>query len=99
MRSYRNHFLTTIAEWDKKSLTCAGAIPELAAGYIRVMHDECTYYANSDQSFFWGDNKTNVLRQKSRASIMVSDFIDEVSGYVKDSQDQARLLLEVHREG
>ena len=64
------------------------------------MHDECTYYANSDQSFFWGDNETNVLRQKSLgASIMVSDFIDEVSGYVKDSQDQARLLLEVHREG
>ena len=100
---YRNNFLTTMAEYDKKSLTCDGAIPELAAGekaYIRVVHDECTYYANCDQSFFWGDEETNVLRQKSLgASIMVSDFIDEVSGYIRDSQDQARLLLETHREG
>ena len=30
---------------------------------------------------------------------MVSDFIDEVGGYVRDSEDQARLLLETHREG
>ena len=30
---------------------------------------------------------------------MVSDFIDEVSGYVRDGEDQARLLLETHREG
>ena len=64
------------------------------------MHDECTYYANSDQSYFWGDSETNVLRQKSLgASIMVSDLIDEVSGYVRDGQDQARLLLETQREG
>ena len=61
---YRNNFLTTMAELDKKSLTCDGTTPELATGekpYIRVVHDECTYYANSDQSFFWGDNETNVL--------------------------------------
>ena len=64
------------------------------------MHDECTYYANSDQSYFSGDSETNVLRQKSLgASIMVSDLIDEVSGYVRDGQDQARLLLETQREG
>ena len=30
---------------------------------------------------------------------ILSDFIDEVAGYVKDDQDQARLLLETHREG
>ena len=52
------------------------------------------------QSFFWGEEHTNVLRQKSLgASIMVSDFIDEVGGFVRDSEDQARLFLETHREG
>ena len=57
-----------------------------------------TIYANSDQSYFWGDDHTNVLRQKSLgASIMVSDFIDEVRGYIRDDQDQARLLLETSR--
>ena len=30
---------------------------------------------------------------------MVSDFIDEMTGYVRDNQGQARLLLETHREG
>ena len=30
---------------------------------------------------------------------MVSDFIDEVSGYIRDDQDQARIRLETHREG
>ena len=64
------------------------------------MHDKCTYYANSDQSYFWGNDHTNVLQQKSLgASIMVSDFIDEVRGYIRDDQDQAHLLLETHREG
>jgi len=99
----RNDFLSTLFEYDKKSLTFDGTVPELAVGekpYIRVAHDECTYYANCDQSFFWGDSETNVLKQKSLGtSIMVSDFIDEVSGFVRDGQDQARLLLEIHQEG
>ena len=30
---------------------------------------------------------------------MVSDFVGEVAGYVKDLQDQARLPLETQREG
>ena len=85
-------------ELDKKS---DGSIPQLDSGekpLISVVHDECTYYANSDQTYFWGDNDTNVLRQKSLgASIMVSDFIDEVSGYVRDAYDQARLFLETQR--
>jgi len=99
----RNDFLSTLSEYDKKSLTFDGTVPELAARekpYIRVAHDECTYYANCDQSFFWGDSETNVLKQKSLGtSIMVSDFIDEVSGFVRDGQDQARLLLETHQAG
>ena len=66
---------------------------------IRVVHDECTFYANSDQSFFWGDGHTNVLRQKSLgASIIVSDFTAEVSGFVRDDEGEDRLLLETQRE-
>ena len=47
------------------SCTVNGNTPELSAGekpLIRVVHDECTYYANSSQPFFLGDNLTNVLR-------------------------------------
>ena len=94
---YRNSFLKTMEELDKRSITCDSNTPQLASGekpLIRVVHDEC------DQSYFWGDDHTNVLWQKSHGvSIMVSDFTDEVRGYIRDDQDQARLLLETHREG
>ena len=100
---YRSEFLKQMEDLDKKSITCEGNTPSLQSGekpLIRVVHDECTYYANSDQTYFWGDSETNVLRQKSLgASIMVSDFIDEVSGFIRDEQDQARLLLETQRHG
>lgn len=98
--TYRKQFLREI---DKKSLTCNSNTPVLDAGekpLIRVVHDECTFFANSDQTYFWEDDETNVLRQKSLgASIMVSDFIDEVSGYICDEQDQGRLMLETQRDG
>ena len=75
-----------MVELDKNSLTVNGNTPELSAGVkhlIHVAHDECTYYANSSQPFFRGDDLTNILRSKSLgASIMVSDFVDEVSSYV-----------------
>ena len=65
-----------------------------------MVHDESTYYANCDQSYFWGDEQTNVLQQKSLGSfIMVSDFVDEVSGFVRDGSNMARLLLETNKDG
>ena len=30
---------------------------------------------------------------------MVSDFIDEVSGFLRDEADQARLLVEINKDG
>ena len=58
-----------------------GTMPQVEFGekyLIHVVHNESTYYANCNQSFFWGDNETNVLRQKSlECSIMVSGFIDK----------------------
>ena len=42
------------------------------------------YYVNCDQSYFWGDEHTNVLKQKSLGqSIMVSDFADELNGFLQ----------------
>ena len=51
---------------------------------IRVFHDESTFYANADQSFFWGDGSKQALKQKSLGqSLMISDFVDEVSGLLQ----------------
>ena len=94
---YRDMFLIQMDDLDKKSLTCYDdSLPQLTEGerpLIRVVH-------HGDQSFFWGDEQTNVLRQKSLgSSIMVSDFIDELSGFIRDDQGEARFLLETHQEG
>ena len=102
---YRINFLARKAGYDERSITFDGIVPQLQDGerpLIRVVHDESTFNANCDQSYFWGDEGTNVLRQKSLgAGIMVSDFIDEVNGYVRleDGSQEARLYLETQKEG
>ena len=64
------------------------------------MYDESTYYANCDQSYFWGDEHTNVLKQKSSGqSIMVSDFVDNVNGFLQFNDSKARVMIEVHKDG
>ena len=78
----RNDFLAKMEECDKMSKTCDGNVPLLEGDrpHIWVVHDENTFHANCDQSFFWGNESTNVLHQKSLgAAIMVSDFVDKVS--------------------
>ena len=68
---YRKDFLAKLERLDEKSVKFDNIVPQLEAEekpLIRVVHDESTYYANCDQSYFWGDEQTNVLRQKSLGS-------------------------------
>ena len=55
-----------------------GNYPELERNgkpIIIVHHDESTFYANADQSRYWGDYYNKILKQKSLGqSIMASDF-------------------------
>ena len=96
--AYRNKFIKQLDELDKRSLKYDGVvlILEEERPLIRVVHDESTYYANSHQTFWGGDDKTSVLRQKSLgASIMVSDFIDKVGNFLRDNEEMARVSLEI----
>ena len=98
--TYRNELHKLL---DKKSIKYDGIMPSLEEGekpLIRVVHDESTYYANTNQTLFWGDCQTSVLRQKSLgSSIMVSDFIDEVGGFLQDDVESARVMLETRTDG
>ena len=68
---------------DKRFTMFDGNIPELR-GAQPLVHDESTFHANCDQSYFWGDANTNVIQQKSLgAGIIVTDFVDELSGFVR----------------
>ena len=51
-------------------------------------------------STFWNDGECQVLRQKSLvSSIMVSYFIVEGHGYLRDDKGEVRLHLETQRDG
>ena len=100
---HRKEFLSKLAELDKKTISCDGPPPQLPDGerpIIRVVHDESTYYANCDQTYFWGDDETNVIKQKSLgSSLMVSDFVDETIGFLRDDSSEARVILETSKDG
>ena len=81
----RQQFLDKLLVLDEKTRTCDinPNIPDGEKPLIRVVHNESTFYANADQSRYWCDNDSQVLKQKSLGSlIMVSDFIDEIDGYL-----------------
>ena len=67
---------------------------------IRVYHDESTFYANADQTFHWTDGSKQTLKQKSLGqAIMVSDFVEEVGGFLQYREEKACLLLEHQTDG
>ena len=96
---YRDKVLATFKELDSitvvpgnTSPTCT--CPESVKPRIRVVHDESTFYATSDHCYMWGDDETNFLKQKSlEQSIMVSDFIDGLNGYLEFQGNMARCAL------
>ena len=66
----------------------------------RIYHDESTFYANSDETFFWSNGNYVPIRSKSLGlAIMVSDFIEEKNGFLENGKDTARVYLEHSKEG
>ena len=62
---------------------------------VVFFHDESTFLCNDDQSTFWEEKGTHIIKPKSKgAGIMVSDFIDEKNGYLaltKEEYDRAKV--------
>lgn len=88
--------VSTLFELDKITITADNLHPVCPANVkplMRVVHDESTFYANCDQSYYWGDSQTSVLKQKSLGnSIMMSDFIDECDGYLEFNGNKVRVM-------
>lgn len=75
--------------------TSPTSIAPLTSNLKPIYHDESTFYANADQSFHWSDGLSQVLK----SSMIVSDIIDEVDGYLRFSGREARLYLEHQTDG
>ena len=51
---------------------------------VTTFHDESTFQSNEDQRWMWCQPDQTAIKPKSRGSgKMVSDFIDEYSGYLR----------------
>ena len=92
----RKAYLAKLASYNQRMWISHSPAPNpLCRPVIRLFHDESTFYANADQTFHWTDGSKQVLKQKSLGqAIMVSDFLDEVSGLLEYGGEKARLLLE-----
>ncbi len=56
---------------------------------VIIDHDESSYNANDDEPWMWADEKSQKLRPKSRgAGIMVSDFVTEVDGWLRLTDEE-----------
>ena len=56
---------------------------------VIFFHDDSTFQSNDDQSTYWGEKGTTIMRPKSKgAGIMVSDFIDEKNGFLRLTQEE-----------
>ena len=56
---------------------------------VIICHDESTFQSNEDQRYSWLQEDQHVIKPKSRGSgRMVSDFIDEFTGYLRLSESE-----------
>ena len=79
-------FLNAPTEEAKNALPSdiRAPLPEVAEKTVVLFHDESTFQSNEDHSTLWAEKGTTVMRPKSKgAVIMVSDFINEYSGYLQ----------------
>ena len=59
---------------------------------IVLFHDESIFSANEDQGSQWDEKDNFAIKPKSKGSgIMISDFIDEVNGYLRLSDTEYSL--------
>ena len=87
--------MTFWISWQSLMKQPSQPCPSVADGeqrFIRVVHDESTFYANADQTRFWNAGQAQVLRQKSlSSSIMVWDFLVKGNGHLEDDKQAAWL--------
>ncbi|KAF4701499.1 hypothetical protein FOZ62_000378, partial [Perkinsus olseni] len=78
--------------------------PNPQASFILVSQDEKIHHSNDQQKRYWSDGTNTVLPKKSQGrTIMTSDFLSEVFGFIKfsdhDSHSPGKRVYESIRKG
>lgn len=64
---------------------------------VVFFHDETTFQSNEDQTLQWGLKGTKAMKPKSKgAGIMVSDFVDEHSGFLSLTDEEYERAKQVN---
>lgn len=59
---------------------------------VLIFHDECIFSTNEGQLWAWATEDESVIQPKTRGwGIMVSDYIDQHSGFLCLTSDEAKL--------
>ena len=97
----RKAYCALLSDYEPKLITSNCPTPRSTdCPVIRIFHDESTFNANADQSFHWADDRVQALKQKSLGqAIMISDFIEEVDGYLRHEDKEARVMIEHQVDG
>lgn len=89
--AYRKQYLTELSELEaahlpppeSSELPCPPPPPG-QKHLVIIDHDETTFYANIDQTKGWSERGHQFIKPKGKgSSIMVSDFIDEMNGRLR----------------
>ena len=65
------------------------AQPSTFKKLVLIFHDESTFHSNDDQGWMWGEKNKIVIKPKGQGrGLMVSDFIDEYTGFLALTEDE-----------
>ena len=104
---YREQFVERFKEYEKRMVTYDndGGILTTPTGFpvpqgprfrlILVTHDESTFYANDRRKSEWIHASQKAVPQPKGdgASIMISDFLTSEWGWLRDNEDEARVVF------
>ena len=81
------------SNWLARLLTDVQVSPD-RDNTIFWFHDQSSYNGNDDQVTMWKDDTMQVIKQKGRAGLMVSDFIEERDGYLTLSDSMYQTIVQ-----
>ena len=99
IQDYETSHLPPPCPSDCLHVDCPSTRDHTLKQLVIICHDKSAFQSNEDQTFSWLQHDQIVIKPKSRRSgRMVSDFVDEHSGFLRLTEEEFEIARE-HFEG